>query len=102
MDTRHTKRSKIKPEASDSSNPGSRWKGSLPNEPLSDFGDEIWQGIVPSKPQRPMSEFEREYNYPFGTTRSEGPTFFKPASLRQEEPFKVDVKPKGVVISFNK
>lgn len=49
--------------------------------------------------QRTTPEFEKKDDYPFGTTRSEvkithtsnrvtytfGPTFFKPASLRQEE-----------------
>lgn len=35
-------------------NTGSRWKGSLPTEDLSNFGEEIWEGIVPQKTQRPQ------------------------------------------------
>ncbi len=100
MDTRHTKRSKIKSQTNDNDNPESRWKGSLPTEDLSDLGDEIWAGIVPQKPQKPTPKFEKKDDYPFGTTRSSEvkidytsdrvtftfpPTFFKPASFRQEE-----------------
>lgn len=102
MDTRNTKRSKIELKASDNDNLGSRWKGSLPTEDLSDLGDEIWAGIVPQKTQRlqrTTPKVEKNDDYPFGSTRSNvkieytssrvtftlGPVFFKPASLRQEE-----------------
>jgi hypothetical protein len=101
MDTRNIKRSKIELQSSGNDNPGSRWKGSLPTEDLSNFGEEIWEGIVPretQKPEKTTPKFEKKDDYPFGTTRSEvkinhtstrvtytfGPTFFKPASLRQD------------------
>lgn len=68
---------------------------------LSEMYDDVFPGYVSPEPPRPIPEFEREYDYPFGTTRmgSHPPRiwhpykakyhqlpykFFKPTSLRLE------------------